>query len=353
MFSASGNERTVSHMTEDTDDPPIRGEIRLAKLRRVSSWPRRGEEARTQRGRRVAPRPDGPIWLVCRPAAAFTHLTGARLLGWQLPKVPEQVPVFAAVTGDAARPRRHGLICSRLVDVRRPATAHMASRWTAPEEILLRAARDLSLLDLMILRRRPRSTWATLTAPAMEAVLASRSARRPHASRGMAPIDRDEPTQAARRVLQPFHRVMEVPVRPQFEVVRRRRSADRRSQTCCVARHQPPSTSTTVTHHRRGSAAGRPASRARAAPAGRRTSGKGFALDDLLNHPAGRDARDRQRASVDRMTSAGCEAMAEGWSENSLYSDAGRARVMNRWRRSAAVHDWSGPHEAAPHSCGW
>ncbi len=53
--------------------------------------------------------------LVLPQGAVFTHVTAARLLGWQLPRLPEQVPVFAAVRTKDNRPRRPGLICSRLV----------------------------------------------------------------------------------------------------------------------------------------------------------------------------------------------------------------------------------------------
>ncbi|MEJ7774321.1 MAG: hypothetical protein WKF72_05865, partial [Nocardioidaceae bacterium] len=79
--------------------------------------------------------------MVLPPMALFTHITGARLLGWQLPKLPEQVPVFAAVEGDANRPRRSGLICSRLVRETCRLDRHELPVESA-EEILLRASRD-------------------------------------------------------------------------------------------------------------------------------------------------------------------------------------------------------------------
>ena len=59
--------------------------------------------------------------------------------------------MFAAVDGDPARPRRPGLICSRL----RRTTKQGARRHGLPvdsaEEILLRCARDLGHIDLVIL----------------------------------------------------------------------------------------------------------------------------------------------------------------------------------------------------------
>ena len=62
-------------------------------------------------------RRDLSAWMLVLPeGAVFTHLTAARLRGWRLPSLPEQVPVFAAVRGTHRRPRRPGMICSRLVE---------------------------------------------------------------------------------------------------------------------------------------------------------------------------------------------------------------------------------------------
>jgi len=76
-------------------------------------------------------------------------VTGGALRAWQLPQLPEFVPVFAA-TNDEDRPRRLGLQVSRLTH---GTTAEI--RFGLPvesgPEILLRAARDLSFLDLLAL----------------------------------------------------------------------------------------------------------------------------------------------------------------------------------------------------------
>jgi len=108
----------LAMLKEKDSDEPIRGHIRCKGFRRVSH----GLFMRELEG--LAPDEefcrDLRALLVVLPAGArFTHLTGARLRGWVLPKLPEQLPVFAAVDGDSARPRRTGLICSRL---RRTAT---------------------------------------------------------------------------------------------------------------------------------------------------------------------------------------------------------------------------------------
>src|SRR4051812_41777535 len=90
--------------TPGVDDPElesevIRGEVRLAGHRRVSHGlflPLRAglsDEAEFVRDLRAWQRvlPEGSV---------FTHVTGARLRGWVLPKLPEHVPVFAAVEGN-------------------------------------------------------------------------------------------------------------------------------------------------------------------------------------------------------------------------------------------------------------
>src|SRR4051794_16104684 len=128
----------------ETSDLPIRGEIRLAGHRRVShglAVPLREGLSDDEEFRR-----DLHAYLLVLPAsAAFTHLTAARLRGWHLPKLPEQVPVFVAVDGDDRRPRRHGLICSRLVrhdEWARPTERRHGLPVEPAEEILLRAARE-------------------------------------------------------------------------------------------------------------------------------------------------------------------------------------------------------------------
>ncbi len=64
--------------------------------------------------------------------------------------IPEQVPVFAAVEAEVSGPRRAGLVCSRLVRSTSTVPGRRFPIDTA-EEILLRAARDLGVLDLVIL----------------------------------------------------------------------------------------------------------------------------------------------------------------------------------------------------------
>jgi hypothetical protein len=82
-------------------------------------------------------------WQLVLPSdAVFTHVTAAWLFDWWLPRLPEFVPTFAATAAET-RPRRAGLICSRL-----GAVAHDVQRFGLPvdhpAEVLIRAARDLA-----------------------------------------------------------------------------------------------------------------------------------------------------------------------------------------------------------------
>lgn len=87
--------------------------------------------------------------LVLPPASAFTHLTAAKLYGWWLPSSPPH-PVFAAMRRCDPRPRRPGLLVCR-----HPRSFAFTSRdglrITTPAETILAAARDLGLLDLVVL----------------------------------------------------------------------------------------------------------------------------------------------------------------------------------------------------------
>jgi len=87
---------------------------------------------------------------ILRPGAAFTHLTGAAVRGWWLPPLPDELPVWVVqhkAQHASTRPgliaiRQRGIPPSELVDGLRVAT---------PAEILVTCARDLGLLDLVVL----------------------------------------------------------------------------------------------------------------------------------------------------------------------------------------------------------
>ena len=199
------------------DDEPIRGEVRIRGFRRVSHGlflaERDGlaEEAEFLR--------DLVAWrLVLPDDAVFTHLTAARLLGWRLPALPSSIPVFAAVHGIDRRPRRPGLICSRLVDSgdREPPLHVGGLPVDDPEEILLRAARDLGHLDLVVLVDSALSS-GQLEPKQMAVVLSSRRpGTRALAAAYHASDSRSE--SPGETLLRLFHCVMDVDVTPQVDL---------------------------------------------------------------------------------------------------------------------------------------
>ena len=87
---------------------------------------------------------------VLPPAAAFTGITAALLRGWWTPVLPPVVPVFVGLPHVQPRPRRPGLVVHRQVR-----TTHVeilgGLRVADAADVLLSAARDLSLLDLIVL----------------------------------------------------------------------------------------------------------------------------------------------------------------------------------------------------------
>lgn len=153
--------------------------------------------------------------LALPPAGAFNHLTAAVVRGWWVPPLPTDVPVFAAVLDGQPRPRREGLVISR--HTQRIAFDELCGlRVARPEEILLAAARDLALLDMVVLADAAlhlgECTLADLRA-------ASERRRRgaPALRRALSYVDgRSE--SAWESMLRMLHRVCDLPVVPQHVV---------------------------------------------------------------------------------------------------------------------------------------
>lgn len=131
---------------------PVRGNIRSPRFRRVSHGvflPVVEEPDERHEWLR-----DLSAWLLVLPnSGRFTGLTGARLAGWQLPPVARDwTPVFAAVSAPDPIVRRVGLVTSQLRRVAdQPPWMIDDLPVDRPEEVLLRCARDLDLLDLVVL----------------------------------------------------------------------------------------------------------------------------------------------------------------------------------------------------------
>ena len=314
------------------DDEPIRGEVRLADHRRVSHGlylRRRDGLADHDEFRR-----DLRAFLLVLPDdAVFTHVTAARLLGWRLPQLPEQVPTFAAVRGQR-RPRRPGLICSRLVREADPGVVD-GLPVDAPDEILLRAARDLGTLDLTIMIDSALEL-GDLDPSRMERMLES---GRPGVRQLRAAYSLATPRceSAGETLLRVFHTVMEISVEPQVTL----RDEVGRS----IGRVDLLVIGTTLAHEYDG-AGHRDKDQHRAdlrrerGWAGTPYVRRGFTLDDLLNHPGVvMHELDRSLGRPHLISRLG------KWKrlvDNSLYAEPGRARVLNRWRRQMGVVDWAG-----------
>ena len=88
--------------------------------------------------------------LALPPTGRFSHLTAAGLYGWWLPPLPERLPVWASIHEDESRPRRHGLKTVRQDFLAAPRLV-AGVRLDPPADTILACARDLGLLDLVVL----------------------------------------------------------------------------------------------------------------------------------------------------------------------------------------------------------
>jgi hypothetical protein len=310
----------------------LRGHIRLAGHRRVSHGlflPLVPGLTRDQEFLR-----DLQAWREVLPeTAAFTHVTGARLLQWQLPVLPRPVPVFAAVAGDVSRPQRTGLVYSRLVRQNHSADVH-GLPVDAPEEILLRAARDLGLLDLVIMTDSGRHLHH-IDRERMSVVLASGRPGVRMLARAWDLSDHRAES-AGESILRVFHIAMGIPVEPQAVLVDEKghvvgRADLRITGTDDLSEYDGEIHRTKGQHKtdlRRERGLNDTAYRRH-----------GYALDDLLNHPITvMHELDRRLKRPHRM------ARLRRWQrlvENSLFGERGKDRVLNRWRRVNGIIDWS------------
>jgi hypothetical protein len=315
-----------------TNGDAIRGQVRVRGFERLSHGlyrpQREGLTAEQEWLRELA-----ALLLVLPDDAVFTHVTAARLLGWQLPKLPEQTPVFAAVRGKR-RPRRHGLITSRLKDHSEVGTAH-GLPIDSPEEILLRAARDLGLLDLLILVDSALHL-GHLDPDRLAEILESGRPGTVRLRQAYALADRRAES-AGETVLRAFHIVMEVPVTPQapihddagnlIGVVDLLVDGSYRAHEYDGAGHRDGKAHAVDLRRERGWA-NSPYNRS------------GYTLDDLLNHPI------VLMHELDRIVGRPhALRRVTRWRtvvDESLYGESGRMRVMNRWKRAIGVVEWPG-----------
>jgi hypothetical protein len=315
--------------------PPVRGHIRRVDHRRVSH----GLFLKIDPG--ADPASDEEVlrelhaWLlVLPPDAAFTHITGAWLRGWQLPTLPEQVPVFAAVGRLDSRPRRSGLICSRLANT--AAVTQSRSLPVAPAtEILLRAARDLGLLDLVVLVDSARRMGDIVEADMAELLAGRRPGVRLLREAWRLSITKSD--SAGESVLRMFHEAMDVPVTPQATL--RDEAGNVVAQADLLVEGTNRVHEYDGAHHRAKKQQRTDLRRGRGL-AQWGYDRRGFTLDDLLNHAAvvmhelDRElARAHSRRRLHRW---------RVWVGQSLYCETGRQRILNRWKRQMGVVEWVG-----------
>lgn len=152
--------------------------------------------------------------LVLPKSAAFTHLTAAEVRGWWLPQ-PMPHPIFAALGESDPCPHRAGLLVSRHPS-RVPSELVSGIRLTTPGETLLAAARDLGVLDLVLMGDSA-LRLGHCTPDELVETAAQRRRGAPLLRRIIGMLDKrsESPWESVMRVL---HRAAGIPVEPQHEV---------------------------------------------------------------------------------------------------------------------------------------
>ena len=164
----------------------------------------------------AAPWCDLVAWSQVLPSSGvLTHLTAAALHDLWLPPLPDGLPVIVSMAKAQTRPKRPEVTVIRHT---RPVarTTRRGLPVATVEETLLACARDLALLDLVVLGDSALQAGRTTR----EALLASASRRRwgaPALTRAVGWMDgrSESPWESLLRVL---HRMCAVPVEPQHEV---------------------------------------------------------------------------------------------------------------------------------------
>lgn len=316
-------------LTPDEVAHAQRGEVRVAGFRRVSFGLYRPEtegDASSEELKDLQ-----ALRLVLPAGAAFTHVTGARLRGWDLPHLPEQVPVFASVAGDGPRPRRPGLIVSRLV-TEAPNELRHGLPVAASEEILLRASRDLGVLDIAVMITSA-LRLGDIDDQRMESLLDSHrpGVRRVRAAWDLADRRCESPGEVLLKI---FHVVCEVATEPQVELFDDQGTSLGRADLLVRgtrwvheydgAHHRDKEQHRTDLRRERGFT--------------NYYQRRGFTLDDLLNHPL------TVMHELDRLLERPHRLRPlQRWRslvDSSCYSDVCRLRIHQRWQRLTGQVEW-------------
>jgi hypothetical protein len=306
----------------DDELAPVRGEIRSPGFRRVSHGLflplSSGLDSREEWRRELS------AWRLVLPAdAAFTHITAAALYDWWLPQLPEFVPVFAATRLDANRPRRAGLSCSRL-DQPSQVQVRYGLPVDSPHEVLLRAARDLGLLDLVVLVDAALHRRDVTPDSLADFCRSSRpGVRRLRVAVGLADGRSESAWETALRL---FHRFAGIEVTPQAELV----DADGNF----VARVDLLVNGRNFAHEYDGAVHDQRPRRTKDLRRQRRIADigvvrRGYTAPDLVAHP--QVTLHELDRSLGRPHRPGRLRRWTRWLEESCFSESGRRRLQNRW----------------------
>ena len=318
------------------DLDPIRGQIRVTGFRRVSHGlylPLIQQADLRREWLR-----DLDAWRLVLPAdAAFTHVTAAALYGWWLPQLPDYVPVFAATDVTGSRPRRPGLICSRLDRAaqadRAPVVRH-GQPVDLPEEVLLRAARDLAMLDLVpLVDSALRSGDTTAERLRRFCETPRPGVRRLRLAVSLADPRAESPWETVLRI---FHVLAGIEVEPQVELFD--------AEGTFLARVDLLVTGTDNVHEYDGADHRQRDRQRNDLRRERRLAGtpyvrRGFTSEDLVRHPLVMLA-EIDRALGRRHRPSRVHLWRRWVSEATLSTD-GRKRLVNRWMRLSGITDWS------------
>ena len=184
--------------------------------RRLASWRRLSYGLYLEDGQPYALVDQLRAWSLILPArAAFTHLTAAEVRGWWLPQtIPH--PVFAALRQGDPFPHRAGLYVSRHPS-RVPSERVSNVRLTTPAETMLAAARDLGVLDLVLMGDSA-LRLGHCTIDELVETAAQRRRGVPMLRRIIGLLDKrsESPWESVMRVL---HLAADIPIEPQHEVL--------------------------------------------------------------------------------------------------------------------------------------
>lgn len=262
---------------------------------------------------------------VLPPCSAFTHLTAARHRGWWMPNDIEQ-PLFVAALKRNRCPERRDLLVSQHKN-RPPYELVDGVPVTTAGETLLCAARDLGLLDLVLMGDSA-LRLGHCTATDLAVVCAQQRAGVVRLRQAVALLD-DRSESAWESVMRVLHRAAEIDVEPQRRLEDPRGRFLGRADLWLVGTRRIHEYDGEV--HRDRDVQRRDLRRDRNLVEGG-IERLGFTSFEVL-HEGGNII-----ASADRVLNRGWDSRRlERWNaliSDSLYGVRGRARARNRWRRA-------------------